>query len=186
MLNGRPGIALIFWIHLMTGNQLCAQSAIHDRAVTALRKIFSDSVGITSKEIILTHNEIDSIAVRSRSRWQKDTLALIVCWKDHHIAGYGFIDDVKGKVQFITYLAVLTPDGVVKDIDVLAYREAYGGEIAFDSFRRQFRGKIAGDQLRPGREIRNISGATISVHAISDGVRRIVETYPMIKSRVSE
>ncbi len=57
-------------------------------------------------------------------------------------------------------------------MDVLVYREPYGGEVAYEAWRRQFRGKSAADSLRVGREIRVISGATISVNAITLGVKR--------------
>src|SRR5581483_6621709 len=53
-------------------------------------------------------------------------------------------------------------------------RESYGGEVAYESWRRQFRGKRAADSLRVGREIRGISGATISVHAVTLGVQRLL------------
>ncbi len=54
------------------------------------------------------------------------------------------------------------------------YREPYGGEVAYDAWRKQFRGKSAADSLRVGREIRSISGATISAHAVTLGVRRLL------------
>jgi hypothetical protein len=60
----------------------------------------------------------------------------------------------------------------LKDIDILVYREPYGGEVAYESWRRQFRGKTAQDTLDVGRQIRGISGATISVNAVTAGVRR--------------
>ncbi len=59
-------------------------------------------------------------------------------------------------------------------MDILVYREPYGGEVAYEPWRRQFRGKTAADSLRVGREIRSISGATISVHAVTLGVRRLL------------
>jgi H+/Na+-translocating ferredoxin:NAD+ oxidoreductase subunit G len=52
------------------------------------------------------------------------------------------------------------------------YREPYGGEVAYDAWRRQFRGKSSDDALQVGRDIRTISGATISVNAVTLGVRR--------------
>ena len=56
--------------------------------------------------------------------------------------------------------------------DILVYREPYGGEVAYDAWRRQFRGKSSGDALQVGRDIRTISGATISVNAVTLGVRK--------------
>jgi Na+-translocating ferredoxin:NAD+ oxidoreductase RnfG subunit len=57
-------------------------------------------------------------------------------------------------------------------VDILVYREPYGGEVAYDAWRRQFRGKSALDRLEVGKDIRTISGATISVNAVTLGVRR--------------
>ena len=113
-----------------------------------------------------------------------DSLEVLVCRTKGRIVGYGFIDDVKGKTQYITYLTALEPGGEVADIDVLVYRESYGGEIAYESFRKQFRRKTANDRLQPGRDIRNISGATISVRAITDGVKKILLTFDLLRSRL--
>src|SRR3989442_919251 len=46
--------------------------------------------------------------------------------------------------------------------------------LGHQPWRRQFRGKTADDSLRVGKEIRSISGATISVHAVTLGVRRML------------
>ena len=135
--------------------------------------MFGDSVTISSSWRRLGSSAIDSIARLSHSRWQRDSVQVYVCSTHGKIVGYGFADDVKGKVQFITYLAGVNPDGRVKDIDILAYRESYGGEVAYESFRKQFRDKSSADKLIPGKDIKNISGATISVRAISTGVKKI-------------
>ena len=95
--------------------------------------------------------------------------------------GYGFLDEVKGKTRLITYLVGVEPDGRVNDVDVLVYRESYGGEIGYETFRKQFRGKSSPDRLTPGKDIKNISGATISVRAITGGVKRILATFNVIR-----
>lgn len=79
---------------------------------------------------------------------------------------------VKGKDQPITFLVATNPDDRLRDIDIVVYREPYGGEVAYEAWRRQFRGKSAQDTLDVGRQIRSISGATISVNAVTAGVRR--------------
>jgi thiamine biosynthesis lipoprotein len=83
---------------------------------------------------------------------------------------YAVIDEVMGKHQMITYMAVFGPDLAVQRIEILQYREAYGGEIRQERFRRQFYGARPGSRLRLNTEIRNISGATISCRAITDAV----------------
>ena len=88
------------------------------------------------------------------------------------LLGFALVRAVKGKDQPITFLVASDPADRLKDIDILVYREPYGGEVAYEAWRRQFRGKSASDTLEVGRQIRSISGATISVNAVTAGVRR--------------
>jgi Na+-translocating ferredoxin:NAD+ oxidoreductase RnfG subunit len=90
------------------------------------------------------------------------------------LLGFAAVGNVIGKDQPITFLVAIDPADRLKDVDVLVYREPYGGEVAYEAWRRQFRGKSAADSLRVGREIRAISGATISVHAVTLGVKRLL------------
>lgn len=87
------------------------------------------------------------------------------------LLGFAVVRHVMGKDQPITYLVATDAELRLRDVDILVYRESYGGEVAYESWRRQFRGHGPGDSLRVGREIRGISGATISVHAVTLGVQ---------------
>jgi hypothetical protein len=75
-----------------------------------------------------------------------------------------------GKEQPIT-MGVLVEDGQILNIEVLAYRESRGGEIRHGFFRRQFdRATLkAGDRL--DRSIDGITGATLSVNAMTKVAR---------------
>ena len=88
------------------------------------------------------------------------------------VLGFAVVRDVKGKDQPITFLVAMDPADRLRDVDILVYREPYGGEVAYDAWRRQFRGKSSGDPLQVGRDIRTISGATISVNSVTLGVRK--------------
>jgi Na+-translocating ferredoxin:NAD+ oxidoreductase RnfG subunit len=90
------------------------------------------------------------------------------------LLGFAEVGNVIGKDQPITFLVAIDPTDHLQDVDILVYREPQGGEVAYEPWRRQFRGKTAADSLRVGREIRNISGATISVHAVTLGVKRLL------------
>lgn len=88
------------------------------------------------------------------------------------LLGFAVVRDVKGKDQPITFLVATDTADRLRDVDILVYREPYGGEVAYDAWRRQFRGKSSDDALQVGRDIRTISGATISVNAVTLGVRK--------------
>ncbi len=97
------------------------------------------------------------------------------------IVGYGIVDDVRGKAQPITYMTLFKRDGTIADIEVLIYRESYGGEIQYESFRRQFRGKNANSPLRIGNDIENVAGATISSNAIASGAKKIAVLFDELR-----
>ena len=103
-----------------------------------------------------------------------DTTTVLRVSRGDSLLGFAAIGNVIGKDQPITFLVAIDRADRIKDIDILVYREPYGGEVAYEPWRRQFRGARASDSLRVGKEIRSISGATISVHAVTLGVRRLL------------
>ena len=94
--------------------------------------------------------------------------------------GWILVDRVLGKHELITYALALDPTGAVKGIEILDYRETYGGKIRNSHWRQQFVGKRNGAALRLGGDIRNISGATLSSRHVTDGIRRLLVTYQML------
>jgi Na+-translocating ferredoxin:NAD+ oxidoreductase RnfG subunit len=97
-------------------------------------------------------------------------------WKVSN-GGWFIVDQVLGKHEYITYALGLTATGAVKQIEILDYRETYGYQVRDESWRQQFVGKTAESPLNLDRDIRNISGATLSSRHITDGVRRLLVTY---------
>lgn len=91
--------------------------------------------------------------------------------------GWFIADEVVGKHEFIPFALALDSNGAVKGVEILEYREAYGGDIRNPAWRAQFTGKAHGATLALGADIKNISGATLSSKHITDGVKRLLATY---------
>jgi hypothetical protein len=91
--------------------------------------------------------------------------------------GLFIVDDVVGKHELITYALGLNADGSVRQIEILDYRESYGWEIRNPNWRRQFVGKTPADPVRLDKDIRNISGATMSCRHLTEGVKRLLAAY---------
>jgi Na+-translocating ferredoxin:NAD+ oxidoreductase RnfG subunit len=94
--------------------------------------------------------------------------------------GWFIADQVIGKHDYIPFAVALDESGAVKDVEILEYREAYGGEVKSDKWRAQFVGKNHDSALKLTDDIQNISGATLSSKHITDGVRRLVATYAIV------
>lgn len=93
------------------------------------------------------------------------------------VIGFAQVRDVMGKEAPITCLIATDSTLVLRDVDVLVYREAYGGEVAYEPWRKQFRGRTPRDTLTVGRTVRGISGATISVNAVTGLIRATLADF---------
>lgn len=91
--------------------------------------------------------------------------------------GYFIVDEVVGKHQFITYAVGLNADGSVHHIEIMEYKETYGYQVRDPKWLAQFTGKTSASSLELDKDIKNISGATLSSKHITDGVKRILATY---------
>ena len=91
--------------------------------------------------------------------------------------GIAFIDNVIGKHEPITYLVALNAKGEVQRVEILEYREAYGGQVRQEEWREQFHGKKPGDALKHGEQIENIAGATLSCKHVTEGVAKILKIF---------
>jgi Na+-translocating ferredoxin:NAD+ oxidoreductase RnfG subunit len=103
---------------------------------------------------------------------QVDSATVLRVSREGALLGFAQVRNVKGKDQPITYLIATDSSYALRDIDILVYREPQGGEVAYESWRKQFRGKTAEAPLRIGKDIRNVSGATISSNAVTRSVRQ--------------
>ena len=71
-----------------------------------------------------------------------------------------------GKVKPIT-AGFLVVSGKIENFEVLVYRESHGWEIRYPFFTRQFRGAELDERQQLTRSIDGISGATLSVNAVT-------------------
>ena len=127
---------------------------------------------LTAMPVTLSPAEIAAI---ERETGIKVYAGSLTVWKA--ASGYFFVDAVIGKHDLITYALALSADGRVRQVEILEYREAYGGEVRNAHWRGQFVGRHHGDAVQTGRDIQNISGATLSCTHVTDGVRRLLATY---------
>jgi len=93
------------------------------------------------------------------------------------LLGFFVVDYVIGKHEVIDYAVALAQDGTILRVDILEYRESYGGEIRNPAWLAQFVGKTRRDHLKVDDDITNISGATLSSHHVTEGIRRVLAIH---------
>ncbi|MCB9029589.1 MAG: FMN-binding protein [Deltaproteobacteria bacterium] len=90
--------------------------------------------------------------------------------------GWIVVDYVIGKHLLIDYAIAISPEQKVLDVEVLSYRESYGGEIRSKNWRQQFVGKTRESNLTLNKDITNIGGATLSTRHVTEGIKRVLAT----------
>lgn len=128
---------------------------------------------LTSRPITLSKDQQKAIAKASGVRVRSGK---VNAWRASS-GGWFIVDNVVGKHEFIDFAVALTSRGSVKRVEVLTYRESYGSEVRHPKWMAQFRGKTTGSTLRIDRDIKNISGATLSSVHITEGVKRLLNTW---------
>lgn len=128
---------------------------------------------LTPTFLTLTDAQVSAIENASSTSVRDRTLR---AWRAS-TGGWFITDEVIGKHDYIPFAVAIDANGTVKGVEILEYREAYGGEVRNPQWLAQFTGKKNGDDIRDGESIRNISGATLSSKHLTDGVRRLLASY---------
>jgi len=143
----------------------------------AQRGFFPDADSFQEKKLELSGEQFAQIEVRSRTRMRLKRYRIWEAFAHGQRMGVVIVDEVYGKHEFITYAMAIDSSGKIVGVEILTYRESYGGEVRNAQWRGQFVGKKAGDQLELDKDVRNISGATLSCQHVTEGIRRNLALY---------
>ncbi len=93
------------------------------------------------------------------------------------LLGHVFIDEVIGRQSLIGYALGIDAQGAIGELAIMAYRESHGGEIRNAAWRAQFAHRNDLAQLEFRKDIKNISGATLSCEHVTQGVRWLLALW---------
>jgi len=140
----------------------------------AQQLLFAEADRFVDAAVELSDDQRKAIEDKSgvRQRWKKQ--AVWRAEKAGQLLGWFIVDEVVGKHEFITYAAGLTPDGKVRGIEILVYRETHGYQVRNPDWRHHFEGKTLADPFKLEQDIPNIAGATLSCKNVTNGVKRLL------------
>lgn len=144
------------------------------------KKLLFPGMILTEQPVTLTKEQAKSIKKASDTRVRN--LALN-CWRASD-GGWFIVDQVIGKHENIDLAVGLDNQGKVLGIEVLVYRESYGEQIMHPKWRAQFHGRDNSEHLKLDKQIKNISGATLSCRHVTDGINRLTETWSQVLSKL--
>lgn len=142
----------------------------------ALRLAFPDAPEVQPRTVILT--DAQAVAVKDRAGVDLDSrlFTFYTARRDDQILGYGVIDTHTVRTLPETFLAVLTPDGRVDQVLLLAFYEPKE-YMPPPHWLEQFKGRTLSGTWRVGRDLHGISGASLTARAIPQALRKILALY---------
>ena len=171
------GVGLIFPLESSTAEEKKFDLQVYLTKKQALKIAFPGADSIEKERKWLTDEQKKAIRQISFVEITENRFTFYVGKKDGKPMGYMLIDHIVGKSFPITFMTVLNVDGTVRDVEILVYREPRGWEVRFPSFMSQFFGLNAQSDFR---KINSITGATLSVRAITKGVKKAVAAFKVI------
>lgn len=152
--------------------------AVEYLSVAQAQKLaFPAATRFAEADVIYTPADIAQIEKLSGQKVQTKGEQVWKAFAESRFLGFFILDYVIGKHLVIDYAVALDPQGRVLRVEILQYRESYGGEITNEDWLKQFVGKTSRDPLEIGQDIRNISGATLSSRHVTDGIKRVLALY---------
>jgi len=136
-----------------------------------LRLAFPDADRLETRTYILTATQAEAIEDRGHAPLESRIVKLHVGLRGEEVLGYALIDVHRVRTLPEAFLVVLSPEGTVQSLRVLAFHEPLD-YLPTDRWYRQFEGRSAGDRLRVGDDLHGVVGATLSTRAVADAVRR--------------
>lgn len=170
-----------YWASLLLGGSLLLTAAgagaadVYLTLEEAPQAVFPEADSFERKDIRVTEEfrrRLKEMVKPAKPSYWEPFYISFIARRGGEVIGYAVVAEEIGKHRPITFIVAVTPAGRVKDVALMVYREAIGAEVRYPGFLRQFEGKKIEDSMRPYRDIKNISGATLSVRALSRGVRK--------------
>jgi Na+-translocating ferredoxin:NAD+ oxidoreductase RnfG subunit len=145
----------------------------------ALAESFPTASRIDRRTVILRKKDAAKIAAITHEEVRAKVVVLHSAYKDDELLGYAHIDVHNVRTKPEALMIVLTPDGTVRSVRMLAFHEPLD-YMPTDRWYEQFVGKTNQDGLRVGGDVHGVVGATLSARAAADGVRRMLAYWEVL------
>ena len=161
----------LLYILLIIGNLF--SSEITDRTLALINDFFPNAISIEHSIYQIPKKQLKAIQNTSKQKFFRKELNLWVTILEDSSRYYSILDNVKGKSLPITFLTTFNEKKEVHQTSIIKYRESYGDEVASKIWLNQFTAYTDTSNYKVGNAISGISGATISVHSVTKGIRKL-------------
>ncbi len=145
----------------------------------ALELAFPDADRIEDETLLLEDGQAARVQAIAHSELESRLVRVFRGYRGGEFLGYAFIDVHNVRTLPEAFLVVLSPEGAVRTLRVLAFHEPLE-YMPTDRWYDQFQDASLARTLRVGRDVHGIVGATLSARATTRGVRRALALYEVV------
>jgi hypothetical protein len=145
----------------------------------ALALAFPQADRVDDETILLEDAQAQRVESLSSAELETRLVRVYRGYRGGELLGYAFIDVHNVRTLPEAFLIVLSPEGEVRSLRLLAFHEP-PEYMPREGWYEQFRDKSAADALRLGKDVHGIVGATLSSRATTLGVRRALALYQVV------
>ncbi len=150
----------------------------HSRA-EAIELAFPDADRVEGETVVLGDEQARRIESLSHAALESRLVRIYTGYRGSELLGYAFIDVHNVRTLPEAFLVVLSPEGEIRSLRVLAFHEPLE-YMPNDRWYGQFERKSRAEPLRLGGDVHGIVGATLSARATTRGVRRALALYEVV------
>jgi len=169
------GCGLVFLFTSGFG-ELAAEAQVMMKQEEALRLAFPYGEVIERQTLFLTEAQVAEIQKLARAKVESQLVVFYRARNEGKVAGYAFFETTIVRTKPATLMAVMKPDSALQSVHVLSFYEPQD-YLPAPRWFALFQNRFLTDGLWPKRDIHQITGATLSVRAITLAVRRMMATY---------
>ena len=145
----------------------------------ALTLAFPDAERVEKRTELLGDEQARAVEQLARAELGSRLVTLYTGYRGGEVLGHAIIEQHTVRTQPEAFLVVMTPEGAVRTIRVLAFYEPEE-YLPPERWLRQFDARPLDDRLRLEGEIHGIAGSTLSARAVTAGVRRALALYQVL------
>lgn len=168
-------IRILLISYLIFASQISSYAQVFKSQESALEEAFTNADTVLRKTLFLTDEQIIRIQKKAKAPIESK---LVTYYKGRNDTStlYAFFETHIVRTKPETFMIIVDENGKIRYVDLLAFYEPMD-YLPTPKWFQLFNGKSLDNKLWPKRDIDTITGATLSVQAMTQGVRKILAIY---------
>lgn len=162
-------IAIFFFIW---GISSVLNSRVFMKTEEAMKIAFPNATSFKKINVYLDQNQLKAVISKCACSVDSRLFVFYKAMQSEKILGYLSFDTHILRTSTETIMAVFLPDGTIQSVEILAFYEPMD-YFPTSAWMKQFKNQESSAELIIGKDLKNITGATISSRKLSEAVRKL-------------